>query len=50
MGFILEWGAVGAWLGLVFEFLILSLILLARFLSGAWRRIAKRELEAADDS
>ncbi len=43
MGFVLGWGAVGAWLALVVEIAVLSPILLARFYSGAWRKFAERE-------
>ena len=44
-GVVLDGGAVGAWLALVVEIFVLSVILLLRFRSGAWKKAARRERE-----
>lgn len=43
LGVHLGWGAIGAWIALAVEILVISAILLLRFASGAWRRHAARE-------
>ncbi len=45
-GFVLEGGAIGAWLALALEIAVLSAILLLRFRSGAWKEYAARERQA----
>lgn len=45
-GVALGGGAVGAWLALVVDILVLATILLLRFRSGAWRKAARRERDA----
>ena len=48
-GVVLDGGAVGAWLALVVEIMVLSPILLLRFRSGAWRKAAARERDDLQD-
>ena len=45
-GVVWEGGAVGGWLALAVEIFVLSLILLWRFQSGAWKKFARRERAA----
>ncbi|RAL22392.1 hypothetical protein DL240_11115 [Lujinxingia litoralis] len=44
-GYVLDWGAVGAWMGMVVEMLMLSIVLALRFWREGWKQALLRPAE-----